>query len=129
MLMGGCFCGAVRYEAGSPYNLTNCHCTTCRRTGGAPFVTWFSVRRAEFQLLQGALVHFRSSAHGVRGFCGRCGSHVTFEFDDADEIDVTTCTLDDPERLPPEDHTWTHSRLPWIRLADGLPEHRKVRGP
>jgi len=54
MLMGGCFCGAVRYEAGSPYHLTNCHCTTCRRTSGAPFVTWFSVRRAEFKLLQGA---------------------------------------------------------------------------
>jgi len=54
---------------------------------------------------------------------------VTFEFEDADEIDVTTCTLDEPERLPPEDHTWTRSRLPWIRLADGLPEHREVRRP
>jgi len=129
MLMGGCFCGAVRYEAGSPYHLTNCHCTTCRRTSGAPFVTWFSVRRAEFKLLQGALVLFRSSANGVRGFCGRCGSHVTFEFEDADEIDFTTCTLDEPERLPPEDHTWARSRLPWIRLADGLPEHREVRRP
>ena len=79
--------------------------------------------------MQGALARFRSSANGVRGFCGRCGSQVTFEFEDADEIDVTTCTLDEPERLPPEDHTWTHSRLPWIRLADGLPEHREVRRP
>ncbi len=129
MLTGGCFCGAVRYEARSPYHLTNCHCTTCRRTTGAAFVTWFSVQRANFQLLQGGLVRFRSSANGVRSFCGGCGSQVTFEFDDADEIDVTTCTLDEPERLPPEDHTWTRSRLPWIRLADGLPEHREGRRP
>jgi hypothetical protein len=128
MLTGGCFCGAVRYEAGSPYHLTNCHCTTCRRTSGAAFVTWFSVRRGEFRLTQGAPVRFRSSSNGVRSFCARCGGHLTFEFEDADEVDVTTCTLDDPGSLPPEDHTWTRSKLAWVHLADGLPEYREVRG-
>ena len=127
MFTGGCLCGAVRYEAGAPYHLTNCHCITCRRTSGAAFVTWFSVRRAEFRLTAGAPVRFRSSAKGVRSFCARCGSHLTFEFEDADELDVTTCTLDDPESLPPEDHTWTRSRLAWVQLADGLPEYREVR--
>lgn len=33
MLKGGCFCGAVRYEAeGEPFHETNCHCSICRRT-------------------------------------------------------------------------------------------------
>ena len=43
MLTGGCFCGAIRYEArGTPFHESNCHCSICRRTTGAPFVTWFA---------------------------------------------------------------------------------------
>jgi hypothetical protein len=129
MLTGGCVCGAVRYETGTPYHLTNCHCVTCRRSAGAPFVAWFSVRRSDFRFVLGAPAEFRSSTNGRRGFCPRCGSQLTFHYEGSDEIDVTTCTLDDPEQLPPEDHTWTRSRLSWIMLADGLPEHREAREP
>lgn len=129
MLEGGCFCGAVRYEAvGTPYHLTNCHCSICRRTAGAPFVTWFSVSRPGFRFVHGAPSRFSSSAKGTRSFCSLCGTQLAFEHDDLPhEIDVTTCSLDDPERLPPEDHTRTSSRLAWIKLADGLPEHREAR--
>jgi hypothetical protein len=53
---------------------------------------------------------------------------LTFENDEAsDEIDITTCSLDDPEQLPSEDHTRTSSKLKWVKLADGLPEHREAR--
>jgi len=39
MLTGGCFCGAIRYEAdGAPFRETNCHCSICHRTTGAPFL-------------------------------------------------------------------------------------------
>jgi len=129
MLNGGCFCGDIRYEAaGTPFHLTNCHCSICRRTTGAPFVTWFSVPRREFRFLHGAPTHFRSTPKGVRTFCPRCGTQLTFEHEGAPhEIDVTTCSLDDPGRLPPEDHTRTSSRLRWIKLADALPEHPEVR--
>jgi hypothetical protein len=64
----------------------------------------------------------------MRTFCPRCGTQLTFEHDDAaNEIDVTTCSLDDPERLPPEDHTRTSSKLEWLKLAGGLPEHLEAR--
>ena len=129
MLKGGCFCGGIRYEAGGmPFHKTNCHCSICRRTSAAPFVTWFSVPWAEFTFVEGAPARFRSTPKGLRSFCPRCGTPLTFEHDDfADEIDVTTCSLDDPEGLPPEDHTRTSSRLRWVKLADGLPEHREGR--
>lgn len=39
------------------------------------------------------------------------------------EIDVTTCSLDDPQALPPLDHTFTRSKLAWVKLADHLPEY------
>ena len=129
MLTGGCFCGAIRYEAvGTPSQETNCHCSICRRTTGAPFVTWFSVPRTGFRFVQGAPARFRSSPKGTRTFCQRCGTQLTFQHDDAGgEIDVTTCSLDDPERVPPQDHTRASSRLGWVRLGDGLPEYPEGR--
>jgi hypothetical protein len=129
MLLGGCFCGSVRYEAGgTPCHLTSCHCSICRRTSGAPFVAWFSVPRSAFRFTRGEPARFRSSAKGTRSFCRSCGSPLTFEHEDAgDEIDVTTCTLDRPELLPPEDHTRTSSKLGWVHLGDGLPEYREAR--
>jgi hypothetical protein len=129
MLKGGCFCGWIRYEAtGTPFNETSCHCSICRRTTGAPFVTWFSVRQSQFQLLGGEPTRLRSSAHATRSFCPRCGTQLTFE--DANypgEIDVTTCSLDDPDALPPHDHTHTGSKVGWVDLCDALPGFPKSR--
>ena len=128
MLTGGCYCGAIRYSVtGTPFNATNCHCSICRRTTGAAFVTWFSVRTNEFHILHGQPEQFRSSAQGVRSFCGRCGTQLTFRFSDGNEIDVSSCSLDEPERVPPEDNTRTSSRLSWI-VPDGHPDHSEARG-
>jgi hypothetical protein len=130
MLKGGCYCGAVRYETdASPFDETACHCSICRRTTGAPFVAWFSVRRAGFRLTEGQPGRFRSSGRGVRAFCPRCGTQLTFERDDLPgEIDVTTCSLDEPGRVPPKDHIYTSSKPDWVRLGDGLPASPEGRG-
>lgn len=128
-LTGGCYCGAVRYEAtGAPFHRTTCHCSICRRMSGAPMVTWFSVKRSAFRIVTGEPTRFRSTRIGTRSFCPACGTQLTFADDNyPDEIDVTTCSLDDPEALPPHDHTRTSSRLSWVRLADGLPEFSEAR--
>jgi len=129
MLKGGCFCGAIRYEAGgAPFDETVCHCSICRRTTGAPFVAWFSVLRSEFRFLQGTPTRFRSTDKATRTFCPRCGTQLTFERDDLlNEIDVTTCSLDEPQLVQPRDHTRTGSKLGWVKLADGLPQYRETR--
>jgi hypothetical protein len=75
MLSGGCFCARIRYEtAGAPFNETNCHCSICRRTTGAPFVTWFSVPRSQFRFIRGEPARFRSTPKGTRSFCPACGT-------------------------------------------------------
>jgi hypothetical protein len=129
MLKGGCFCGAIRYEAGgAPYDETVCHCSICRRTTGAPFVAWFSAPRSEFRFLQGTAARFRSSDNATRTFCPRRGTQLTFERDDLlNEIDVTTCSLDEPQLVQPRDHTRTSSKLGWVKLADGFPQYREAR--
>jgi hypothetical protein len=128
MLTGGCFCGELRYEvSGTPFHETNCHCTICRRTTGAAFVTWFSVRRAELRFTRGEPRRFQSTTNGTRGFCARCGTQLTFELEGLDEIDITTCSLDAPDALPPKDHTYMKSKLGWVNPADGLPQYRESR--
>jgi hypothetical protein len=112
--------------SGTPFNPTSCHCSICRKTTGAPFVAWFSVRAGEFRFVAGEPAHYRSSLHGVRSFCRQCGTQLTFRFADRDEIDVTTSSLDEPERVPPNDNTRTSARLSWV-VPDGRPDYREAR--
>ena len=127
-IRGGCLCGAVRFEAaGEPYDVTHCHCVDCRRSSGAPFVTWASFRRSEFRFA-GEEARGFLWAGGWRSFCPRCGTLLTFlAGPEAGEIDVTVGSFDHPEAVTPEDHTWVEDRLPWIPLADGLPAYEQKR--
>ena len=38
-----------------------------------------------------------------------------------DRIDITLASLDHPEHVTPLDHIDPSPRIPWVRLADGLP--------
>ena len=129
VLAGGCHCGAVRYEArGTPFHESLCHCADCRRVAGAPVVAWFSVARDAFTVVQGAPRLYASSPGVERGFCGDCGTPLTFVTARApDEIDVATATLDDPAAVPPKDHLWVASGLPWMAPCDGLPRFAGTR--
>lgn len=128
---GGCFCGAVRYEIqGQPYNRTICHCSICRRTAGAPLVAWFSVSIDNFRFVVGNPRQFRSSSKGTRSFCPDCGTQLTLRSDDhATELDVTIASLDDPNLVPPSDHTFCRDRIGWLVLADALPTYDQARTP
>jgi len=127
-IAGGCLCGSIRYEAtGKPYNITHCHCLDCRRSSGAPFVKWASFSRSDFRFSTRQPRKLRWAGR-LRSFCPDCGTPLTFlAGPDADEIDVTACSFDQPTALTPTDHTWVEDRLPWIRLADDLPTYRQRR--
>jgi hypothetical protein len=126
---GGCLCGAVRYRADGPLSDSSyCHCRTCRRASGAPVVAWITVPRARFTITAGAPQHYRSSEQVVRSFCPRCGTALTYATDRAPgAIDVTTASLDEPERFAPEDHVWTSHAIGWLRIDDALPRHAESR--
>jgi len=123
---GGCFCGQVRYEAtGTPTHETICHCAICRGTTGAASVPWFSIPRAQFQITSGNPTRFLSTRRGTRAFCANCGTQITFESEEhPNEIDVTICSLDDPDSIRPKDHTWVASKVSWVYLDDRLPQYR-----
>ena len=129
-LEGGCFCGSIRYRISGPVSHeTNCHCSICRRTSGAPFVAWLTVAPRDFSWTTTAPSEFQSSDHGRRTFCPRCGTPLTFRSSALpDEVDLTICSLDDPERVPPRDHTRTSARLSWVETDGSRPAYREERG-
>ncbi|RYF58277.1 MAG: GFA family protein [Comamonadaceae bacterium] len=128
VLEGGCQCGAVRYRVrGVPFHQTLCHCSVCRRISGAPAVAWFTVSLDDFQLLSGAMTRFRSSDAAARSFCGICGTQLTFKVDGKPEIDITLCSLDDPQVHAPVDQTFSNARLPWMLGAHRLPAYPEGR--
>jgi hypothetical protein len=99
----------------------------CRRAAGAPAVAWFSERRSGLRLT-GTLGAYASSPGVTRQFCPHCGTQLTFaDARTPEEIDITTATLDDPELLPPEDHTFSENRLHWMQLGDQLPRYLRTR--
>lgn len=125
---GGCLCGAVRYQFhGEPMGSMVCHCRSCRKASGAPVVAWLSVAKPRFALT-GATTAVQSSPKVTRRFCTTCGTGLTYEHADApDEVDVTTCSLDDPDAFPPTQHSWLSHDLRWVRFGDGLPTFPQSR--
>jgi hypothetical protein len=118
---GGCACGAIRYSiASTPSGSLICHCLSCRKSAASPVVAWLTFSKDTF-LVRGQPSVFRSSAAVRRTFCASCGTPLTYEnAAHASEIDVTTCSLDDPEAFPPTYHAWVQDSLSWVRLEDHL---------
>ena len=123
-LSGGCVCGGLRYGLRArPHSLNSCHCIDCRRSSGAPFVTWGTVAREEFVLERGELRRV-PIARRVRGFAACCGTHVLFEEAAASEtVDLAIATLDDPSPFPPAKAIWVEDKLPWVQLDPCLPAY------
>ena len=119
---GGCLCGAVRYKANETTDWASCcHCDMCRQASGAPFTGYVEFRPDDLQWTASEPAIYESSDGVVRRFCAKCGSPLTFEADGV--LFITLGTLDQPERVTVRCHTYTDSRLPNIKLADGLPDY------
>ena len=120
---GGCLCRAVRYRiTGEPLVSGTCQCRTCRKASASAIVPWIHLDSKNFSLTSGQPVEFNSSPSVTRTFCGRCGTPLTYWTTSYGEtLDVTTCSLDDPEAFPPVGHVWTSHKLSWLKLGDDLP--------
>jgi hypothetical protein len=128
-LTGQCLCGAVRYRCEPPLSPPElCHCTSCRRASGAHALGWIAVK-AEGLYFIGARPRLYGSSPGVeRGFCGQCGTPLTYQQTRRPrEIDLTLGSVDQLDRVAPRDHVWMEDAASWDRPADRLPQHARSR--
>lgn len=128
-ILGGCLCGGTRYLLlTAPVSLSDCHCVDCRRSSGAPYVTWGSVRPSDLQITRGD-VRKIPYAGRLRSFAGCCGTHLFFqETAESEWIDVTIASLDDPQGYAPTKCIWTEDKLPWVVLDPELPSYPQSSG-
>lgn len=121
-IAGGCYCGAIRYRIDAePKRRPICYCANCRQAVGSHSVSWVTVDEAAVSFDGGAPARYRTDTEAWRTFCGTCGTSLTYQHDDQQAegtIDLTTGSLDHPERFPPRQTAWTAERLSWERLAD-----------
>lgn len=121
---GGCLCGAVRYDAtGDPVNQRVCHCTLCQKAIGAAFNArvLFPIESVS---ISGPIGTFHSSETLERGFCKQCGTTIFSRRLSAGIMGLTVGSLDDPSLFHPDMHFWISAKQPWLKIEDGLPQHR-----
>ncbi len=128
LLEGSCHCGRVRYRAVAPFGeMTNCHCTDCRKSHGAAFATYIEVPRERFSYVQGEgeLHSFQAESGIQRYFCRNCGSIIWSGSSNPPEAYwITAGTLDTPLDRKPDAHIFIRSKVPWYDIKDGLPQHQ-----
>ena len=122
---GGCLCGAIRYRVrGEPVATSLCHCRSCRLAAGAPTLAWANFRRTDVEFLRGAPTEYQSSTPAWRGFCGTCGTALTYRTTKRpDQLDLTTATFDHPERFTPACEIYIAEKIAWETLHPDLPRH------
>jgi len=132
-MMGGCMCGAVRYEAsGDSFGVNHCHCHSCRKHTGAPVVTLAGFMADQVRFSGEERKVYESSPGVGRAFCGKCGTPLTWEGVSSTRggsiFEIHISTFDNPDVLVPNGHSFDSERISWFDVADNLPRFEKFNG-
>jgi hypothetical protein len=128
MNTGGCFCGAVRYQATGPMTgVTYCHCSKCRRWHGHAGA-YTAVDRDTFQLTETRGLKWHTISPTVRrGFCGECGSTLFFDEQPDAKIGLTAGSLDAPSGLREKAHIYVASKGDYYEITGELPRYDTMK--
>jgi len=123
-IAGACLCETVRFEIVPPTQACgHCHCSMCRRSHGAGYVTWVIVPARQLRIIAGEaeLSRYQSSDHGARHFCGMCGSSLFGESTRTPDLMyvVRSNLKGDIDRVP-EFHACFPDRAAWVDIDDDL---------
>ena len=125
-LEGGCACGAVRYRLTSdPMFVHCCHCTDCQRQAGSAFVINALYESDRIQLTAGEVAPTAMPTDSGRPHivyrCPACGTTLWSDYGGRKVMSfLRATTLDDRAALAPDVHIFTRSKLPWVRLPEGV---------
>jgi len=123
-MTGGCMCGRVRYTAEIDNDEAYlCHCRMCQQASGNVSLAMKNVKKAGVRW-ERQPDYYQSSPIARRGFCSSCGTSLTFEYPDSENMDLIVGSFDDPSRFRPTHHFGTESmHRAWLN-TEGLPGQR-----
>ena len=120
-----CLCGAIGLSAaGAPLWVGLCHCRSCRRATGGVLMAAAGFPRQAVSIERGQMSYYASSPGVRRGFCSTCGTALSYENERwPGDIHLMIGAFERPDALQPQFHIFAEDRLPWLKLADGLPQY------
>ena len=125
---GGCACGGLRYELlSAPLFVHCCHCSWCQRESGSAFAINALIETERVRLRSGAPEAVRTPSASGRDQtffrCPACRIAVWSHYAGFGEsvAFIRAGTLDEPQRLSPDVHIYTSTKLPWVELPAGVP--------
>lgn len=117
---GGCQCGAVRFRVeGVLGDASVCHCRMCQKASGNFYLPLVSVRGATVTWPRRERKRFQSSNFGWRGFCGDCGTPLTYEAPDG--MALAIAAFDEPRGIVPTIQWGIEGKLPYVDKVHELP--------
>ena len=123
---GGCFCGAITYEADvDPEKTSICHCRDCQQLTGTAFRVTVPAPEEDYRITRGTpKVFIKTAASGARraqAFCPECGSHLyaTSAGEGPKVYGIRTGTARQRDRLVPRKQIWHGSKMEWLPEFDG----------
>ena len=117
---GGCQCGVVRFRVEGPLgDASVCHCRMCQKAAGNFYLPLVSVRSAKLTWTRGAPKRFQSSNFVKRGFCGDCGTPLTYEAPDG--VALAIAAFDKPQGIVPKIQWGIEAKLPYVDHIPNLP--------
>lgn len=141
MSQGSCACGSTKWTSTArPSDIQYCHCVTCRKVSGAPFLAFanFETTAVTWNTTTGGATPFETegslrvssfSKVALRGSCRECGTpmFMRYRVDDA-RIDVVAGTMDEDDEVRAavagvrgRAHIFTSQKAPWYEIGeDGL---------
>ena len=129
-LTGGCQCGRVRYAARiDSDDAYLCHCEMCRRATGGVSIAFRNLKKADVAWTTQPPDYYASSPIARRGFCSACGTPLTFDFPDSENMDLTIGSFDDPSRFVPRHNFSIETILPQWQDSTNLPGFRLDEHP
>jgi hypothetical protein len=130
-LEGGCYCGAVRYQAeGKPMLKAQCHCRECQYISGGSPNMFLLMPPDGFSYTKGTPKKFtRSDLEGAvtREFCAECGTHLTTRPPHVPGVVLKVGTLDDPALFGnPKIAIYTVDKQPFHQIPEGMPTFERL---
>jgi hypothetical protein len=118
---GGCQCGAVRFRIrGVLKDASICHCRMCQKAFGHFYAPLVGVSDVEFAWTRGEPKFFQSSNYVRRGFCGNCGTPLSFEAPEG--VGLAIGAFDEPGRVKPAIQFGVEAKIPYVDHLNELPE-------
>jgi hypothetical protein len=122
-IVGGCLCGAIRFEVTSPpYTAGYCHCTRCRRRTGTASSVQARIEGDTLRILQGEdlIKAWRPPGKGAEKlFCGECGGHVfSRNPENHREMSVRFGAFDGDPGVRPTWRAFVAYAAPWEPIPD-----------